>query len=327
MSNYNAIFRENLPQMGAKLFITDGGLETSLIFLRDLDLPLFAAFPLSGSDDGVAHLKSYLEPYIDIALKNKAGIILDTPTWRASHGWGEQLGYSALDIQFFNEAGVDLLAEIRDRRATADTPMVINGVIGPQDDGYNPANLMSSEAAQNYHSHQVEVFAQTQADMITAVTMTYVEEAIGIARAAGMAGIPVAISFTVETNGHLPNGMRLQQAIEITDKYTDAMPVYYMINCAHPSHFEHILDGDEPWLDRIYGVRANASCMSHAELDEATELDDGNPQEFGQDYFVLSNRLRNLKVVGGCCGTDHRHIAEVCRALKSNGNGQGQRVA
>lgn len=326
MSNKDALFRDKLPQMGSKLFITDGGLETSLVFQRELDLPLFAAFPLIGSDDGMAHLKSYFEPYIDIALKHKTGIILDTPTWRASHGWGEQLGYSALDIQFFNESSVHLLSEIRERQATEDTPMVINGVVGPQDDGYNPANLMSSEAAQNYHSHQVEVFAQTQADMITAVTMTYIEEAIGIARAAGAAGIPVAISFTVETDGHLPNGIRLQQAIEITDRYTDATPVYYMINCAHPSHFEHVLDGNEPWMDRIHGVRANASCKSHAELDEATELDDGNPREFGQDYVALKNRLHNLKIVGGCCGTDHRHIGEVCRSLESNG-GPARHVA
>lgn len=327
MSNHDALYRNNLPQTGSKLFIADGGLETSLIFLQEQELPLFAAFPLIASDAGVAQLKSYFEPYIDIALESKNGIILDTPTWRASHGWGEQLGYSALDIQFFNEASVELLCGIRDRRATADTPMVINGVVGPQDDGYNPASMMTSEAAQTYHSHQVEVFAQTRTDMVTAVTMTYAEEAIGIARAAAEAGIPVAISFTVETDGHLPNGMKLQHAIEITDKYTDATPVYYMINCAHPSHFEHVLDGDEAWLDRIYGVRANASCMSHAELDEATDLDDGNPQEFGQDYARLKNRLRNLKVVGGCCGTDHRHIGEVCRSFNANDIRQDQCVA
>lgn len=325
MSKQPTLYRNNLPQLGSKLFITDGGLETTLLFLRELELPLFAAFPLIDSDEGLAHLQAYFEPYLDIAIQHKAGMILDTPTWRASHGWGNLLGYSAVDIQFFNEASIDLAAEIRERRATADTPIVINGVIGPQDGGYNPNTLRSIDASHSYHSHQVEVLARTQADMITALTLTYAEEAIGLTRAACEAEIPVAISFTVETDGRLPNGMSLQQAIEITDDSTYAAPVYYMINCAHPSHFAQVLDANESWLERIYGVRANASCMSHAELDEATELDDGNPQEFGQDYALLKKRLPNLNVVGGCCGTDYRHIGEICRTLVTAGGADEQR--
>ncbi len=311
-----AKYRNQLPQLGPKMFITDGGLETSLIFQHDLELPLFAAFPLVGSDQGVEALRAYFMPYIDIALANRTGIILDTPTWRASHGWSEQLGYTILDTQFFNEASVDFLVALRERHASESTPMVINGAIGPQDDGYNPSNMMSTGEAEDYHRHQVEVFAQTRADMITAVTMTYVEEAIGISRAARKAEIPVAISFTVETDGRLPSGMSLKRAIEITDQHTDRTPVYYMINCAHATHFDHVIGGDEDWTRRIYGVRANASCKSHAELDEATELDDGDPREFGQEYAVLRQKLDNLKVVGGCCGTDYRHIAEVCRSLE-----------
>ena len=159
------------------------------------------------------------------------------------------------------------------------------------------------------------------------MTLTYVEEAIGIARAAATAGIPVVISFTVETDGRLPNGMQLRDAIQITDAETDGSPVYYMINCAHPTHFNHVIDNDEDWTRRIYGVRANASRMSHAELDEATELDDGNPQEFGQDYVTLKNRLHNLKVVGGCCGTDHRHIEAICQSFDTNKRDPDQRVA
>ena len=327
MNATTAQYRNNLPQLGDKMFIADGGLETSLIFLQEVDLPLFAAFPLIGYDKGVEELKHYYQPYVDMALRNKSGIILDTPTWRASHGWGEQLGYSVLDMQFFNEASVKLLEEMRDTHATEDTPMVINGAIGPQDDGYNPANLMSSADAEAYHSHQIEVFAQTGADMITAVTMCYVEEAIGIARAAKKAGIPAAISFTTETDGRLPTGMTLRDAIQICESETDGSPVYYMINCAHASHFDHVLDGDEDWMQRIYGVRANASCKSHAELDEATELDEGNPKEFGQDYAALRARLKNLKVVGGCCGTDHRHIDEVCRSLGIDQGDPQQQVA
>jgi S-methylmethionine-dependent homocysteine/selenocysteine methylase len=321
------IYRNQLPQMGDKMFIADGGIETCLIFLQEVELPLFAAFPLIGNDEGVKQLNTYYKPYINIALNNKSGIILDTPTWRASHGWGDQLGYSVLDMQFFNEASVNLLVDIRQKYQTLDTPMVINGAIGPQGDGYSPTNVMSSKKAETYHAHQIETFAQTQADMVTAVTIPYVEEAIGIARAASKAGIPAAISFTTETDGRLPTGMSLRDAIQITESETDGSPAYYMINCAHPTHFNHVIDGDENWMQRIYGVRANASCMSHAELDEATELDDGNPQEFGQDYVDLNRKLKNLKVVGGCCGTDHRHIEEVCRSLEFADRATDQQVA
>ena len=316
MTIINPKYRYNLPQLGSGAFITDGGLETALIFLQDIDLPLFAAFPLVASDEGVAQLKAYYEPFIDLARANKAGFILDTPTWRCSLDWAEQLGYTAQDVQFFNQASIRLLCEIRERHENPATPIVINGVVGPQDDGYNPSSLMSSEEAEHYHSQQVRAFADSQADMVTAVTMTYPEEAIGIARAAAKAGIPSAISFTVETDGHLPTGASLKEAIEFTDAETYGSPVYYMINCAHPSHFDHVVGEDEAWQQRIYGIRANASRMSHAELDEATELDDGNPREFGAEYVDLRRKLSQLRVFGGCCGTDHRHIAEVCQSLE-----------
>lgn len=320
-------YRDNLPQLGDQIFIADGGLETSLIFLQEIDLPLFAAFPLIGSDHGVAQLKRYYAPYIELALEHGRGIVLDTPTWRASQGWGEQLGYSALDLQYFNEASVKLLEALRDEHASEQTPMVINGVIGPQDDGYNPGKLMSSAEAEAYHRAQIEAFADSRADMVTAVTMCYVDEAIGIARAAAKAGIPAAISFTTETDGRLPTGMTLRDAIQICESETGGSPAYYMINCAHASHFEHVLEGDEDWMRRIRGVRANASCKSHAELDEATELDAGNPVEFGQDYVKLGRRLSNLSVVGGCCGSDHRHIGEVCRSLEIDQREPQPRVA
>jgi homocysteine S-methyltransferase len=173
---------------------------------------------------------------------------------------------------------------------------------------------MTAEEAERYHSAQVRTFSETAADMVSALTMTYVEEAVGIARAARAAGMPAAISFTVETDARLPSGQALGEAIEQADAETDGGVAYFMINCAHPTHFADVLEADEPWADRIRGLRANASAKSHAELDEAEELDEGDPVELGAQYRALRPRLRNLNVVGGCCGTDHRHIAEICRA-------------
>ncbi len=306
-----------LPHQSDKLFIADGGLETAFVFQKNFDLPLFAAFHLLNSQAGIEELKSYYEDYADIALRNGLGLVLDTPTWRASIGWGEQLGYTPREIRRYNEISVSLLRDFRAEFATPDNPMIINGAIGPQDDGYNPSTLLSVDEAIRYHGHQVRALAESGADMVTAVTMTYAEEAIGITRAAQAAGIPVAVSFTVETDGRLPNGMSLEDAISAVDAATDNAPVYFMINCAHPSHFDHVLQNDLRWTDRIFGIRANASCKSHAELDEMVELDEGNPVEFGLSYAQLKSQLKNLRVVGGCCGTDHRHVDEVCRSLLS----------
>lgn len=308
-----AKYRDRLPQLGERVFITDGGLETVFVFQKQVELPLFAAFDLLSRDGGVEMLRDYYTPYVDLAVGNRAGLILDTATWRASNGWGKQLGYTPEQMRALNQLNVSILEDIRHEREAEESPMVINGVVGPQDDGYNPASKMDVATAREYHQHQIDAFADTAADMVTAVTMTYVDEALGIAQAAQRARMPVAISFTVETDGRLPDGTRLEDAINEVDTVTSSSPVYYMINCAHPTHFDHVLTA--PWTDRIYGVRANASCKSHAELDEAEELDDGDPLEFGKLIAGLREKLKNLNVVGGCCGTDHRHVGEVCRSF------------
>jgi homocysteine S-methyltransferase len=186
--------------------------------------------------------------------------------------------------------------------------------VGPRGDGYDPAALMSDKEAEAYHRAQIETFRDTAADMVSAITMTHVEEAIGIARAAARAGLPAAISFTVETDGRLPTGHTLAEAIERVDAATSRYPAYYMINCAHPTHFEHVLEAGAPWVERLRGLRANASRKSHAELNESPELDIGDPVELGAEHAALRRRLPHLTVMGGCCGTDDRHVAAIAAA-------------
>jgi len=303
-----AKYCNNLPQLGGKIFLTDGGLETTLLFLEGFNLPHFAAFDLLKTSEGRIAIHDYLLTYVDVAKQNGTGIVLDTPTWRASSDWGNLLGYSRKDLDRVNQDAVKMLHDIRSTHETEETTCVVNGVVGPRSDGYNPAFLMTSKEAQSYHQSQIQSFSSSHADMITAVTMTYIDEAIGITKAAQEVGIPVVVSFTPETNGRLPNGMSLKNAVELTDEATNAGPAYYMINCAHPTHFDHTLTSNEKWLNRIGGLRANASALSHSELDEAEELDDGNPSEFGNQHLAMKEFLPNLAVVGGCCGTDHRHV-------------------
>jgi homocysteine S-methyltransferase len=310
-------YRTRLPQIKDQLFMTDGGLETTLIFHEGVALPAFAAFDLLKDDDGLALLRAYFNRYAELARSQHRGLILESPTWRANADWGARLGYDATALADANRKAIGLMLEVRSAYETAETRIVISGNIGPRGDGYQAGARMDVRDAQNYHAPQIEAFAQTDADMLGAFTMNYVEEAIGIAAAAKACAMPVAISFTLETDGKLPSGDTLADAILRTDEETGAYPVYYMINCAHPTHFEHVLQEGGAWTKRIRGLRANASRRSHAELDESTELDDGNPEELGAQYRALASLLPQLAVVGGCCGTDHRHVEAICRAMES----------
>jgi S-methylmethionine-dependent homocysteine/selenocysteine methylase len=264
--------------------------------------------------DGEAALRKYFGTYAGLAERFKSGLILESATWRASPDWGGKLGYGAKELAAANRKAIALLEEIRAESKGQSGKVVISGCLGPRGDGYSPGKTMSAKDAETYHAAQIRVFEDSAADMVTAITMNYVEEAIGIARAAEKAGMPVAISFTVETDGKLPTGQSLREAIAQVDAAASRYPAYYMINCAHPTHFEPALAEGESWTRRIRGVRANASRKSHAELNESPELDAGNPVEFGLEHAHLKKRFGDLNVMGGCCGTDHRHVEQIAKA-------------
>ena len=309
-------FRDCLPQADGTPLLTDSGLETTLIFHEGLELPCFASYPLLDSVEGRRTLRAYFERHLSIAAESGTGFLLESPTWRASRDWGAELGHAPVQLERLNKAAIALLAEIR-RDTDSVTPIVISGNIGPRGDGYQPNTAMSADEAEAFHAEQIGWFAETEADMVSAFTFSTVNEGVGVIRAAAAAEMPVVLSYTTETDGRLPDGTPLAEAVERTDMLTAGAAAYYMINCAHPDHFRAALESDATWLRRIWGVRANASRLSHAELDEAEDLDPGNPAELGRDYALLKRMLPNLRVYGGCCGTDHRHseaVAECCMA-------------
>lgn len=306
-----------LPQLDGGLFLTDGGIETTLIFHEGLELPYFAAFHLMKTQDGRAALVRYFERYVDIAHADGLGFILESPTWRASSDWGDKLGYSQSDMAAVNRDSIALMRELRAKHRAARMPMVVSGCVGPRGDGYDPGQVMSAAEAESYHAHQIGAFAEAQADMVTAITMTNANEAIGITRAAVKAGMPVAIAFTTETDGRLPTGQTLATAIAEVDDATASGPAYYMVNCAHPTHFGEALPTGESWTKRVRGLRCNASKRSHQELNDAPDLDPGDPVELGIQYRDLLQRHPQINVLGGCCGTDHRHIACISRACRT----------
>jgi S-methylmethionine-dependent homocysteine/selenocysteine methylase len=312
-----AKYRHRLPQLDGGLFLTDGGLETTLIFHEGWDLPVGEAFTLLETARGVAALRDYFDRYVPLALAHGTGFILESPTWRANPDWGARTGYGPERLAELNRAAIDLMHQVRETHETAASPMVISGCIGPRGDGYDPGRIMSPDVAQAYHAPQIAVFRDAGADCVSAITMTNVNEALGVARAAQAAGMPSVISFTVETDGRLPTGLPLGQAIETVDAATGGAPAYYMINCAHPTHFEGALEEGSAWVGRLRGLRANSSCLSHAELDNAPELDTGNPEELGAQYRELRRRFPHINVLGGCCGTDHRHVECIGRACRA----------
>ncbi|MGI9540407.1 MAG: homocysteine S-methyltransferase family protein [Miltoncostaeaceae bacterium] len=309
--------REALPQLNGRFLITDGGLETDLIFNRGFDLPAFASFPLVGDPKGREALTDYFNGFARIAREGGHGLLLESPTWRANADWAAELGIDMTDVDELNRQAAALLLGLREGYEGGIDPIVVSGNIGPRGDGYVMDTAMDVDEATEYQGRQVEVFADAGVDMVSAFTMTYAAEAAGVVRAANQARVPAAISFTVETDGRLPSGQPLAEAIAEVDGAGDGGPAYYMVNCAHPTHFEDVFEEGGEWTERIAGLRSNASKASHEELDEATELDDGDPAELSQDHVRLKRSLPHLTVLGGCCGTDHRHVGEIGAAWRA----------
>jgi len=302
---------------GSKSWLTDSGLETDLIFNHGVELPDFAAFPLVEDPRGEEVLRTYFREHIKVAAEKGHGVVVETPTWRASPDWGQRLGYDlqgTRSLEECNRRAVELVQSARSDVVGAEA-VLVSGCLGPRGDGYSAADRQTTDSARDYHSWQAGVLADAGVDLVSALTMTHVEEAVGITQAAVAAGVDVVISFTVETDGRLPDGTPLGDALSRVDEETDGAPAYFMVNCAHPDHIRGAVDGGAAdSFHRLRGVRANASRLSHAELDEAEELDAGNPQELAGDLLALRTVFPQLNVLGGCCGTDLRHISALADA-------------
>jgi homocysteine S-methyltransferase len=307
-----------LPQL-ERLFLTDAGLETDILFNQGIDLPHFASITLLQTGDGKQALEDYYRGFLELARRMGTGLVLESATWRSSPDWAEPLGMTLAELDALNADAISMLHSLRREYQSDASPVIVSGCIGPRGDGYDPGRIMSVDEAQAYHVHQAQIFQSAGADMIAAITMTNVPEAVGLALAAKAVDVTVAISFTVETDGRLPTGDSLADAVAAVDEATQDYPAYYMVNCAHPTHFAEALDENAPWTNRIRGVRANASTCSHAELDAMTELDIGDPVDLAARHKMLIERFPHITVLGGCCGTDLRHvtaIAEACAESK-----------
>ena len=308
----------SLPHQRAQLFLLTGSLETTLLYEAGISFPSFASFTLIRRPEALTPMKEFYRAGALLAKDLHCGIVFSTPTWRASEDWGRQLGYSQKDLFDANQEAVRFVQEIRCEESLRGGDIVVSGCMGPRGDGYIVGQKMTIQEAEDYHRKQVEAFAGTTVDMLSAMTLNYSQEAIGIVLAAQSSHLPVVVSFTLETTGLLPSGESLASAILATDQATGAYPVYYMVNCSHPSHFAHVFDTDAQWVQRVRGLQVNASAKSHAELTASTDLDAGDPTALAEEMHTLKTRLPHMCAMGGCCGTDFRHIrliAERCLPL------------
>lgn len=307
-------YRQTLPQLSGDLFLTDAGLETDFIFNHGIEIREFAAHTLLPQAPGREALANYFRSFLSLANETGAGFVLDSQTWKAHMHWAGDLDASENELRESNRDSIAFVSELRDEFSSNEKPIVLNGIVGPRGDAYAPESGVAADDAEQYHAKQMSWLAETDVDMVSALTFTQSDEAIGIVRAANNVGLPIVVSFTVETDGNLPTGQRLSEAIEAVDKATDASAAYFMVNCAHPDHFSHVLE-ESDWARRIRGIRCNASCKSHAELDESETLDDGDPIELSGQYRQIKGKMPWLNVFGGCCGSDLRHVKEIARAL------------
>lgn len=297
------------------LILTDAGLETDMAFNRGFELPAFAAHSLLSHDNGRLALEEYYCLFLELACEMGATFILDAPTWRAQPHYAKELGSTLAELQVINQEAVNFIDEIRSNYRRHAVTSILNGLIGPRGDGYTTSNIMTPNEADNYHYQQMCWLAETQVDMVTAMTFTNSAEAIGVVWAAQRANLPIAVSFTLETDGRLPSGETLEDAIAATDQATSEGALHFMINCVHPDHL-HNAFAYRGIVKRIRGVRCNASRKSHAELDCSTVLDRGDCNELAALYTHLKVRMPWLSIWGGCCGTDISHVASIAHAIK-----------
>jgi len=309
-----SLYRNALPQLSGDLFLADGGIETDLIFNHGIEIREFAAHTLLSDPAGREAMARYFYGYLALADAHGAGFILDSQTWKAHLHWAHELHATEHELKAANRASIEFIAGLRDMFAENKGPIVLNGIVGPTSDAYAPEQRVGADKAEQYHARQLGWLAETEVDMVTGVTFPGSEEAIGFVRAARAFDLPVVISFTVETNGCLPTGRPLGEAIRMVDDVTGGSAAYFQVNCAHPDHFFHLFDGAE-WTRRIRGLRCNASRLSHAELDCCEVLDDGDPEELGEQYREILPAMPWLNIFGGCCGSDLRHVTRIAEAV------------
>jgi homocysteine S-methyltransferase len=300
------------PQKAGRLYLTEGGTETELLYKYGFALPQFALFPLLDNPQAVSKMREMFQSYLDVAVRHKMCALMGGLDYRASPDWGALLGYSPQSLADANLRSIEFLRDIAREYASDIPDIVIEGLIGPRGDAYERNASITVDEAEDYHSVQLETLKRANVDLALAITFNNVPESIGVARAAVKIGVPLAISLTLDGTSKLSSGPRLGEAITTIDRETDHAPEFYLVNCSHPVEYESAIEPDG-WIDRVRGVRPNASRMEKMALCQIGHLEDGDPVELGKLCGDLARRYPHMDIWGGCCGTWDRHLDEIAK--------------
>lgn len=297
-------------------YLTEGGQETELMYKHGHELPEFAMYPLLDDARAVADLTTMYERYLEVAAEQGMVALMGGLDYRASPDWAAKLGISPEGLEDFQLRCIGFLRDVARPFAGQVPEILFAGIVGPRGDAYGREHTMGADEAEDYHSVQLRTLREAGVDLVSAMTFNSVPEAVGLARAAAAAGLPLSLSFVVDTSGRLRTGPTLRKAIEAVDEQAgDARPDFFGINCAHPLEFEPALYPAGDWLRRLRSLRPNASAADKISLCQIGHLEAGDPGELGRQMGALAGRLPHVDVWGGCCGTwdDHlRAIATGC---------------
>ena len=305
------------PRLEGKFYLTEGGTETEVMYKWGFDLPEFAMFPLLDDPEADTVIRNMYRRYLDVAAEQGVGVLLNGHDYRASPDWGAKLGYSAEGLQQMQRRTIQFLDEMRAEYADRVTDVYIAACIGPRGDAYGTGGEITADEAEDYHSVQLHNLDGTAADMAVAATFNNIPEAIGVIRAAKGAGMPIGVSLTLTPEGRLRSGPTLREAVETVDEVTAGAAAWFGTNCSHPLEFEPAIADAGPWLDRLRYIRPNAAKMDKIALCSLGHLEDGDPEELGEQMGDVVRRLPRADIIGGCCGTDERHLSEIARKVNA----------
>lgn len=299
------------PRLEGKFYLTEGGTETEILYKWGFELPEFAMFPLLDNPKADQVIRDIYRRYFDAAEKHQTGLLILGHDYRASPDWGAKLGYTTEGLADMQRRTIEFLDDVRREYVGRVSDVYIAGCIGPRGDAYGTGGDISEEEAEEYHSVQLTTLKSTQADMAIAVTFNNVPEAVGVIRAAHRIGIPIGVSLTLTTEGVLRSGPTLREAIEVIEEKTNGSAAWYGTNCSHPLEFASALADEGPWLERLRYIRPNAVKMEKVALCKLGHLEDGDPVELGEQMGEVASKFPSADILGGCCGTDERHLGEI----------------
>ena len=284
---------------------------------REYGLPIdgpVAMADLIYHHSGKSALRKLWTEYLSIAEEYHLPFLATTPTRRANQSQVHSAGYHSILLY-------DNVALLKEIQRTANTPMFVGGLMGCKGDAYTGKDSLTSAEAHNFHAWQANTFAKAGADFLFAGIMPVLEEAKGMAMAMSDTGLPYIISFTIRQDGRLIDGTTIDSAIRCIDRHVNHRPLCYMTNCVHPDILSLALSHDFNRTvnvrSRFLGLQANASPLSYEELDGSQDLKCSDPISLAQSMYHVKRKF-NLRILGGCCGTDGNYLREIAKTLTSS---------